>query len=345
MLIKLACSAARFLIVVLFTSIFSYAQDGATLEEEKNAIIAEGLKLVYSARYDEAIDHFRELDEIDPGSAEAIFFEAFVLELIMDVYRSQVFDDSLNSVVEKAITKAEKAVKLNPTARNYMFLGGLFGVKGVRKGILGSWFGAAMDGRKANKNFETAVKMDTSFYDSYYGIGSYHYWKTKKLKRFFGFFISDQREKGISEIIIAIDNGIFTETPGRMALFRIYIEEKRYDDVIELADLVLRETPDHLFPRWYLGIALIRTEQWKKAKDNYEHILTILPNFDFHGIEAEIEAKYYAGLAYYNLGNTENAQQMLEEIPSYKDKVNQHLFYYGNYIKDSRKILDKLKKK
>ena len=159
-----------------------------------------------------------------------------------------------------------------------------------------------------------------------------------------GFFISDRREQGISEILNAIDNGVFAETPGRMALFRIYVEEKRYDDVFELADIVLSENPGHLFPRWYLGIAFIRTEQWGKALDNYRHILTILPDFDFHGIEAEIEAKYYAGLSYYNLGNTEDTQKMLEDIPSYKDKVNQNLFYYGNYIKESQKILDKLKK-
>lgn len=130
-----------------------------------------------------------------------------------------------------------------------------------------------------------------------------------------------------------------------MALFRMYIEEKRYEDVIELADEVLGENPDHLFPRWYLGIALVRTEQWQIALNNYDYILTILPKFDFHGLEAEIEAKYYAGLSYFNLDNMENARKMLEEIPSYKDDVNQHLFFYGDYIKESKKILDKIKKK
>jgi len=200
MRIKYMYLVIRILIIVFLTSISSYAQDGDPLEEEKNAIIAEGLELVYSARYDDAIEHFRNLDKIDPESAEALFFEAFVLELIMDVYRSQVFDDSLNSVVEKAIIKAEKAVELNPTARNYMYLGGLFGVKGVRKGILGSWFGAAMDGRKANKNFEKAIKLDANLYDCYYGIGSYHYWKTKKLKRFFGFFyLGSKRERNFGD--------------------------------------------------------------------------------------------------------------------------------------------------
>lgn len=320
----------------------SPAQTDSQIVSDKNTIVKKGLQLVYDAQYDAAIKQFRLLDEIDPFSAEGGFFESFVLELIMDVFRSQVFDDSLKIVVQRAIPIAEAAVKENPTARNYMFLGGLYGVIGVRKGILGSWFSAAMDGRKANKNFEKAIDIDPELYDCYYGIGSYHYWKTKKLKRFFGFFIPDHRERGIEEINFAIEKGIFAETPGRMALFRIFIEEKRYEDVFDLAEIVLTENPDHLFPRWYLGIALIKTEQWEKARDNYDTILGILPGIEFHGVEAEIEAKYYAGLANYNLGETIRAKQLLENIPQYKGRVNQHLFYYDDYIKKSSALLKKM---
>ncbi len=320
----------------------AYAQNGTSLDETKNYIIAEGLDLVYSARYDEAIQYFKKFDEIDPESAEGIFFEAFVLELIMDVYRSQAFDDSLTNVLERALTKANNAVDINPSARNYMFLGGVYGVRGVRKGILGKWFGSARDGMKANGNLEKSLERDDSLYDCYYGVGSYHYWKTKKLRRFFGFFISDLRDQGIEEIKRSIENGIFAETPGQMALFRIHIEEKRYNEVIELAAQVLRRTPHHLFPRWYLGIALIRTKQWERAQRNYEIIRDKLSDIDFRGIEADIEALYYLGLSYYNLGELEKAKELLQQIPQYEGKVNNNLFYYGDYIKESKKLLRKI---
>lgn len=320
----------------------SQSQKNNNPTEIKNTIISEGLELVYAAKYEEAVKHFRKLNEIDPESAEGIFFEAFVLELIMDIYRSQAFDDSLSIVVEKAISRGKKALKKNPSARNNMFLGGAYGVRGVREGILGSWLGAAINGRKANSYFEKAIALDSMLYDCYFGIGSYHYWKTKKLKRFFGFFIPDHREKGINELYMSIEKGIFAKTPGRMTLFRIYLEEKRYDDVFTLADIVLNENPDHIFPRWYLGIALISTQQWEKALDNYKIILDFLPKIEFHGSEALIEAWYYQALSYYNLGQKQKAKELLEKIPPYEDKVNQNLFYYDDYIKESKKLLKKL---
>jgi len=313
------------------------------MSDQKNAVIREGLRLVYSSQYEEAIHHFRMLEEIDPGCAESTFFEAFVLELVMDIFRSQKFDDSLKTVTDKGIERAKAAVKKNPAARNYMFLGGVYGVRGVRKGILGDWFGAARDGRRAFKNMEKAVKIDTSIYDCYYGIGSYHYWKTKKLRRFF-WFLEDQRQQGIDELYLSIGKGIFAKTPGRMALFRIYIEEKMYDKVIDLADVVLKENPDHVFPRWYFGIALVRTGQWQKALENYKIIYDYLPKIAFRGIEADIEARYYMGLSYYNLGNLERAKEMIESLDQYDKKVNKHLFYYADYIKESRSLLKKIDK-
>jgi len=195
-----------------------------SLDEQKNAIIKDGLKLVYSARYEDAIRQFRTIDAIDPECSEGLFFEAFVLELIMDIYRSQAFDDSLSAVLERALPRADAAVSRNPTARNYMFLGGVYGVRGVRSGVLGNWWGAALDGRRAFKHMERAVEIDSTMYDTYYGIGSYHYWRSKKLRRFIIFrFLPDEREKGIKELKLSIERGIFAKTPGRNALFRIYV--------------------------------------------------------------------------------------------------------------------------
>ncbi|MFC1554346.1 tetratricopeptide repeat protein [candidate division KSB1 bacterium] len=329
-------------ISILLSSLSLNSQINTNYISEKNKIISEGLELVYSTDYDEAIAHFRKIDEIDPECVEALFFEAFVLELIMDVYRSQVYDDSFNVVVEKAVKKGEEAVEKNPTARNYMFLGGVYGVRGVRKGILGSWYGAAMDGRKANSNFEKSIKSDSELYDCYYGIGSYHYWKTKKLKRFFGFLIPDNREQGMKEIHLSIEKGIFAETPGRNALFRIYIEEKRFEDVEKLAELVLKDNPNHLFPLWYLGVSYIKTEQWQKALGVYQKIADYLPQITFHGPEADIETWYYTGLCYYNMKNNTRAREYFSKIPPYEGKVNKELFYYDDYVKKSKSYLKKI---
>lgn len=338
---KSAAAVIRYLLPVLVFGVSTISAQ--SLDEQKDALIKEGSALTYSARYNEAIEHMRKLEEIDPDCAEGLFFEAFVLELVMDVYRSQAFDDSLNRVLERGLVKAKRAVEKNPTARNYMFLGGLYGVRGVRKGILGDWFGTAMDGRRAFKQMEKSIKLDPENYDCYYGIGSYHYWRTKKLRRFFP-FLSDQREKGINELQLSIDNGVFSPPPSRFALFRIYIEEKWYDKVLTLAEEMITANPDHIFPRWYYGIALIRLEKWDEALENYQFIRKYIDDVPFRGIEADIETWYYMGMALYQLDRAEEAKELLEKTQPYKDQVNKNLFYYEDYIKESRELIKKINK-
>ena len=311
-------------------------------DERRSKIIISGYDLLYAGKYEEAIAYFNTLDAIEPGSPEGIFFQAFTLEFIMGQYRSQVFDDRLNIALEKTITKAKKAIKINPSARTYMFLGGAYGVKGVRQAILGSWWRTFINGQRANKYLKKAVEIDPTLYDCYYGIGSYNYWASKRLRRFFGFLFKDKSMLGIQQLHLSIEKGIFSPLPSKITLFRIYMEEKWYDKVIKLSKKILNEHPDALYPRWFYGIAFIRTKQWEKAIKNYQKILKLLEPVSIKGPESLIESWYYLGLSYYNLGEYQKAKKLLDKIPRYKGKVNLHLFFYENCINEGGKLLIKI---
>ncbi len=319
-------------------------QSSNTLNEQKNEIIYEGIELLYSGSWSEAIDQFNKISAIDPNCAESEFFESFVYEFVMDQYRCEIFDEAFNVAVEKAIARAEEVVKTHPTARNYMFLGGCYGVKGVRKGILGAWFQAYRNGRKARGYMEDAIKKDPTIYDCYYGIGSYNYWASRKLKRFLGPFVKDKRMQGIDELKLTIAEGIFSPKAGKNALFRIYIEEEWYDKVLELAEEVLEDLPGILFPRWYYGLAFIRTNEWQKALDNYSRMSEILDTVDCKGGEALVEVWYYSALCNYNLGEFQKAKDLLVKILPYEGKVNLNMFFYGNLIKKSKNLIKKVDK-
>jgi len=323
---------------------FSLLQQNNSLDERKDEIIISGLDLLYSGKHEKALAYFKKLDQIDPESAEGIFFEVFVLEFIMDQYRSQTFDNQLNVALDKAIKKAKKAVKINPSARNYMFLGAPYGVRGVRQGILGAWWRTFINGKRAYKYLKRSVEIDPTLYDSYYGIGSYHYWSSKRLRRFFGFLFRDKRMMGIEQLHLSIEKGIFSPMPSQITLFRIYMEEKWYDKVIKLAKEISSEYPGLLFPKWYYGIALIRTKQWNTALKIYQEIVELLEPITIKGPESLIESWYYIGLCYYYLGEYEKAKIILEKITPYKGKVNQNLFFYENCIEEGEKLLKRVKR-
>ncbi len=341
-----------FITAVLYLAIFLNVTPGYSqikspvtdIDLKKNEIILSGVDLVYSGQYEEAIEHLKQIEEIDPDCAESVFFEGFVLEFIQDTYRTQVFDDRLYAAAEIAILRAEEVVKKNPTARNYMFLGGAYGIKGVRDGILGHWWGAFRNGRKAFKNMEKAVEIDETIYDCFYGIGTYHYWAPRKLKRFFGPFYPDTRDQGIEELHLSIEKGIFSKRSAQIALYRIYIDKKWYDNVIEMSEKELETYPETLFPRWYYGVALVKTNKWQKALENYQTMLEILEPIEIKGIEASIDPWYHIGLCYYNIGEFEKAKEYIEKILPYKKTVNKDLSYYDDtdFIKEGEKLLKKI---
>jgi tetratricopeptide (TPR) repeat protein len=299
--------------------------------------------LLYSGKYEKALGHFKKIDQIDPESAEGSFFEAFILEYIMDQYRSQRFDDRFNSVVGDTIKKAKEAVKNNPSARNYMFLGAPYGVRGVRQGILGAWWRTFIDGNRAYKYLKRSVEIDPTLYDSYYGIGSYHYWSSKRLRRFFGFLFRDKRMMGIEQLQLSIEKGFYAPMPSKITLLRIYMEEGWYQKAINLVLEISSQYPDNLYPKWYHGIVLIRTKQWDKALKIYQEIIEFLEPITIKGPESLIESWYYTGLCYFHLGEYEKAKVYLEKITPYKGRVNENLFFYDNCIEEGEKLLKRVR--
>lgn len=312
-----------------------------SVDERKNEVIIKGLDLLYADKFREAIDYFKKLDEIDPDSSEGIFMRAFAIESYMDRYRSQdpELELELNSALQKAIEKAEKAVSKEPTARNYMFWGAAYGVRGVRQGKLGNWWNTFVDSINSIKYMKMAVAIDPELYDCYYGIGLYNYWVSEKLGKYLPFF--DRREIGIEQLK-STEKGIFARIPGKLALFRIYITEKRYHDVFKPAEEMFREYPDSLVGRWQYGLALIRTNQWEKAIKHYRFILELLEPVKIKGPEALIEAWYYLALSYYSVGEFQRAKDLLEKIQPYEGEVNETLFFHENCMKESRKLLKKV---
>ena len=313
-----------------------------SLDERKKEVIFEAFQHLYPGRWEDAITVFKKLDDIDPASAEGIFFVAFTLEFIMDQYRSQVFEGRLEITLDKAIERAKIALVKNPSARNYMFLGGSYGIKGVRQGVLGYWWRTFVNGTLANRYFKKAIEIDPTLYDCYYGIGSYHYWSTKRLRRFFGPLFRDKRMLGIRQLQLSIEKGVFTPIPSKVALFRIYMEEKWYHKVIQLAEEVLNEHPGTLFARWYYGLAVIKTGQWAKAINNYQIILKLLEPVTLKGPESSVEAWYHLALAFYHVQKYQKAKALLEKISTFKGKVNPRLFFYDDYVKEGEKLLDRV---
>ncbi|NVM02974.1 MAG: hypothetical protein HWN67_11595 [Candidatus Helarchaeota archaeon] len=314
-----------------------------TLSPEMERIFLDGLNRLFRDDFVGAMGKFDSLCVIEPENPFGYFCKAFSYDLIMDEYRNLKFMDEFDEAASTAIKKAEILEKKeNPSAEVYLFSGGAIGIRGVRRAMVGNWWGAFMDALKAADKVENCLKIDPTLYDAYYGLGTYHYWKSVKSKIFWWLpFVGDERKKGVDEVKISIEKGKFTEIPGKLCLLRIYIEEKDFNEVLRIADELIRRN-NNLHPLWFKGYGYIYIEEWEKAIDLYNEILQRLREKDFYGIEGEIECWYYLALCNYKLGKIEDAKKYLNMILPYKGKVETKIYFYENYINSAEKLLEKI---
>ena len=112
----------------------SHAQAQLTLEPEIEPIFMKGIYYAYRNELDSALTLFDSIEKMTPKSPVGAFCKAFTYDLFMDEYRSLVFMDEFNDAVERSIVLAEKQeASGSETAETYLFLGGVYGIRGVRK--------------------------------------------------------------------------------------------------------------------------------------------------------------------------------------------------------------------
>jgi len=264
-----------------------------TLSPDMERIFLDGLDRLFRDDFTGAMGKFDSLCVIEPENPFGYFCKAFSYDLIMDEYRTLKFMDEFNEAARNAKEKAEILEKKeNPSAEVYLFSGGAIGIRGVRRAMLGDWFGAFRDALKAADKVENCLKIDSTLYDAYLGLGTYHYWKSVKTKILWWLpFIGDEREKGIEEIKISMRRGKFTEIPGKLGLLRVYIEEKDFGEVLKITDELIKRN-NNLHPLWFKGYAYVYFEEWERTIDLYNEILRRLKEKDFYGVEGEIECWY-----------------------------------------------------
>lgn len=332
------------LIIIAFAIVFllSVKQSYAvlTLKPEVELLFLDGVVLAFHDQFYEAQSKFDSVCTLDKVSPIGHFCKAFVYDLFMDEYRSLKFMKEFEDEVAVAIKLGEEQVSAGvQTPETFLFVGGVYGIRGVRKAMLGDWWGAFKDALKGISHIMKSVDMDSTLFDSYYGIGTYNYWKSVRTKELWWLpFISDKREQGIQELYLAIGKGKFVPLASRSALLRIYVEEKRYEDCIKIADELLKEYNFDLHPLWFKGYSLIKLKQWKEANEIYREAFKLLTSKDFHGPAGKVESWYYQALCSYNLGDTEHAKTILSQVFPLRGQINEKIFFYENIFDEAEKL-------
>ncbi len=282
-------------------------------------LILEGQSLTFQEKYAQAREKFQSLIEKEPDNPAGYFYLAMVYQAEMkdwesDLYEKE-FQQNLNKVIELTKSKEEKK-----TADKWelLFLGNAYGSLGYFQARKGGWFSGFKLAKKAKGVLEKALAEDSTFYEAYFGIGSFHYWRSKATKIFNWIpFIGDKREKGIKLLQIASEKAIFFKEPAQVALIWIYIKEKRYPEALELCSLVQEKYPELKVPLWAKASIYYERYEWRNclsALDELEEKILQTQKENYYNL---IEVNFLKANCHYNLGHEKICQKICQEILAY----------------------------
>lgn len=328
-----------FLSLLLFQN--SFAQ--TSIDDKIMELSRQGLHEMSLDNFEKAKETFSKIIEVDSTSPNGYLFLATVYHNLMADFRSLKFTDEFYENIDKAILMAKKKIETKKDlARSYQYLGASYGFKGLRDASLNNFLSAFSNGLKGLNALEDALEINEEIFDSYYGIGVYHYWRAKKagvLK--YIIFFGDSREQGIEEIKLTRAKGELCSDISSEALVRIYQAEEDYEKFFKIVNDILENYPKDIYARWYLSETYTILENWEKALETLKEIENLIytNGKDYYGIEAEMELWYYYSLCYKNLGNPKLAKEFAQKVVSIPPKNYDERIFAKNFVNLSKEIL------
>ena len=285
--------------------------------------LEKGIHQVHIENYDKALQIFRQFIDSHSRHPMGYFLTAVVYHAMMRNYRFSAYETEFENYLDTAIKTGKSAVRVNrQDAMSYYCLGGAYGYRGLHHVRKRRWLRAFFDGMKGISNLKKALSKDPKLYDVYYGLGTYHYWRGAKSTIFRLIpIIRGDRERGINEIRIAINNGTHTRIEGRYALTAIYWEEKDYGKAESVNQVLFERFPENPSCLYMRARLLEQREKWKEAKDTVQRLLKRVSAFKHKSIGYQVECLYRIAYYHYKLGKPDQAlrycRRALDLAPGY----------------------------
>lgn len=235
----------------------------------------EGLSRVYNhildARFDQAEAELRRVCPPAPEEAcDVLRATARWWRIHLDP-ESRALDAAFIEAVERALRTTEAWTDRAPReAEAWFYHGAAYAVRVQWRVLRNEKLAAARDGKRIRDALETAIELDPSFDDAYFGLGMYKYYAdvaptAAKILRFLLLLPGGNKDEGLREMLRARNKGRLLQGEADYQLHVVYLwYERRTDRALQLLEALHDRYPGNpLFP---IQIAEIQ--------DTYQHDIT-----------------------------------------------------------------------
>ncbi len=299
------------------------APDRYLTPERKQFLISVQQKL-FDDRFVEAdsiIAAYRQLNPVDPTG---ILFQAGSLVTQMTDREEEISPDLFKALIDSCLDLTEPMLAL-ATPREQAWLHLIRGHAHAYRSIYSSHFGSfavAIDhGFDAKGEYQEGIKADSTLYDLYFGLGSYHYWKSAKagFLRWIGIFSND-KAKGIRELKLAADSSLVSREAATNALIWVYFDNDQFDEARALVDSAMLRYPNGKAFLWPLAKALYEQDEYASALTTFQELrrrLALQPGNYYNLIECD----YYLTRCHEQLSQKELASATAERFVEYYSEL------------------------
>lgn len=288
---------------------------------------------VFENNFESALGAVENMISNEPENPLGYFLAGAIYQIISEKFRNDTFEKQIEDNLDRAIELCDDRIDDSPDNPDWRFIiGASYGYRGLHRALHGGWWGAFRDGMKCKSNLLETLKLDSTYYDAYLGLGSYYYYRTIKAKDFLWLpFISDNREKGMSQIRIAIKSGNLAPNIARQAFLRIFYLEKRFDELLVLADSLYLVDSSDAYTLLYYVKGLIAVDSLKQAQIKLERLKEAWENSPYFDSIGFYEIEYLLAAIAYHKGDKKVVQDYIGRILKHQSWRRKNAYFNETY--------------
>jgi len=226
--------------------------------------LVKAYELILDARFDAAEQQLAQACPPAPAPA------CDVLRSVSDYWRilldpeNTARDEALLQRIEKSIASTEAWVAREPgRAEAWFYLGGAYGTRVLLRGQRGQYLAAARDGKRIHDALQSAIKLDSTLGDAYFGLGLYHYYaaiapRAARIISMLMFLPGGNRAGGLREMEQTRAKGLLLRGEADYQLHLVYLwYERQPATALRLIDALRSRYPAN--PVFHLRLADVQS--------------------------------------------------------------------------------------
>jgi len=240
-----------------------------------HALVLEGIDLDWQGKHRQADSLFQETTREFPDHPAGYVYRAGVMQSKAMDQELHVDEARFDSLIRLGKEKAKGLMERAGEAKwGHFFVGTAEGYDSYAHVYRGEWLSGTLRGLASVSSFKDAIRLDSSMFDAYGGVGAFDYWRSRKTEYFNWIpFIGDARPEAFSFLKKTIDRGLYNRYTALSMLAAIYTDAGLYDKAIECSRTGLARYPANQVFLWALATAWHKLGNSREAADAYERLI------------------------------------------------------------------------